>query len=131
MDPWRIVFGALMETENVEPLAAMLARDVPIPRWIRGELAELLDPGRGYGTPQADRLLFKRTDATRGKIKTLKKSLKVGMAVVDALEKGDSYADATGKAAGKKDTCQRYEKGTYALARSLPRHLRARARKGD
>jgi hypothetical protein len=129
-DHWRDAYAALLEKEDVESLAAMLAGTAPIPRWIRAGLAHLLDPKRAYSVGP-DRLVFTRTQATRHAIKTNKKKIEVGMTILDAMERGESYVDAIGEAAGDKDTHQSYEKKAYALAKRLPHHLRARVRKGD
>jgi hypothetical protein len=118
-DPWRAAYGALLDAEEAEPLAAMLAGSTPIPRWVRAGLAHLLDHTSGYDVGP-DRLVFTRTQAPRRAIETNKKRIRVGAAVLDAVERGESYIYAVGEAAGEKDTHQSYEKKAYELAKRLP-----------
>jgi hypothetical protein len=83
-DPWRAAYGALLDAEEAEPLAAMLAGSTPIPRWVRAGLAHLLDHTSGYDVGP-DRLVFTRTQATRRAIETNKKRIRVGAAVLAHL----------------------------------------------
>jgi hypothetical protein len=131
-DPWRGAYGQMLENEDVKPLAALLATTVPIPNWLRVELAGLLNGQGGYGTPGEDRLEFVRTDAMRGKIATQKTRFRIGMAVLDAMAAGKSYTDAV-KAVMKNERRDQTEgrsvKQAVAEIKRLPPVLRPGARK--
>ena len=146
-DQWRAAFGALMETEDVKPLAAMLGGDAPIPPWIRQGLAELLRPTRPLligNDPEskaarldlknADRLVFERTDATRRKIKTHAKRVAVGLAVMEAKAAGKKHKTAVTevvKRLGSNGSDTSYVEHSVKHAKTLPISLRGAARKLD
>ncbi len=140
---WRGAFKALMIKEDQKPLAHLLATDIPIPRWLRQELAELLNPTRALllGNDEgkaridlrnSDCFVFKRTQATRRKIQTYEKKLATGMAVLDAIAAGKSHADAVGEVMAKLELDQtegRYVTQSAAEARKLPGFYKSGARK--
>lgn len=141
-DGWRDAFKALLIKEDQKPLARLLASDIPIPSWLRQELAELLDPTRPLllgkegkvrnDLRNADRLVFKRTQATRRKIQTYEKKLATGMAVLDAISAGKSYANAVGEVMTKLGLGQtegRYVTDSAAEAKKLPDFYKSGARK--
>jgi transcriptional regulator with XRE-family HTH domain len=143
-DPWRAAFGALMENEDVKPLANLLRSGSPVPPWVAQGLAELLDPIRPFflgndheskearlDLKNADRLVFLRTDATRGKIETHARRLAAGLAMMEAKASGKKFKDAIAEVASRLDVDESFVRHSIRHAKSLPPSLRSGARKLD
>jgi hypothetical protein len=144
-DPWRKAFSKMIADEDVKPLAHLLRSGLPPPPWFSEELAELLHPIRPVlmgndpdskatrlDLKNADRLVFVRTDATRGKIETHAKRVAAGLAVMEEKTKGKKHKDAVTEVArhlGSFDLS--YVEHSIRHAKSLPVALRGAARKLD
>jgi transcriptional regulator with XRE-family HTH domain len=144
-DPWRAAFGALMENEDVKPLANLLRSGSPVPPWVAQALAELLVPMRSLlignepksketqlDLKNADRLVFVRTDTMRSKIRTHARKVATGLALMEAKadKKHKAAVEEVMKRLGASESPS-YVEHAVRHAKSLPRSLRSTARKLD
>ncbi|HEY8006020.1 MAG TPA: hypothetical protein VIE66_04285 [Methylocella sp.] len=121
-----------MVDEDYAPFAAMMDSDIAVPRWIRAGLARLLYPkiDAPLASKDSDRLIFRRSDAVKGKMKTQEDRIAAGLAVIELMDAGKSHDEAVAEVTerlGKEDPS--YVKHAITLARRLPEFYKRGARK--
>ncbi len=88
---WRAAWEALFLKVDQAPLSEMFGRAMepsafPVPPWVFEYLEKMLSPQTKTGN--ADRLVYQRSKALKGKVKTNEEHIAVGVALADLIAEG-------------------------------------------
>jgi hypothetical protein len=122
---WNAALAAMNRDEDLTPLSELLANPgLPLPWRVRAEIARLMAPEatcyKDMDPKNEDRIVFARTDAMRGKIRTNNQHIADCWEVLKLEAKGMPLADAIAEVAERLRCSEsRLEKG-MAVARKIP-----------